>query len=89
MKEVRIRLSDAHVEAIEAEIAAGEAGSVSELIELALERYLAGPGIPSPEEMYRLALEAEAEADATGKWYTVDEVRSFLRLPISREPSED
>ena len=89
MKELRIRLSDAHVEAIKAEIAAGEAGSVSELIELALDRYLAGPGMPSPEEMYRLALEAEAEADATGKWYTADEVRSFIRAATSRESPDD
>ena len=89
MKEVRIRLSDAQVEAIEAEIAAGEAGSISELIELALDRYLAGPGVPGPEEMYRLALEAEAEADATGKWYTADEVRSFIREAPPRAFSKD
>jgi hypothetical protein len=78
------------VRAIEAEIAAGEAGSISELIGLALDRHLAGPGMPSPEEMYRLALEAEAEAeaDARGRWYTVDEVRRFTREPICRESSD-
>jgi hypothetical protein len=89
MKELRIRLSDAQVEAIEAEIAAGEAGSVSELIGLALDRYLAGPGVPDREEMYRLALEADAEADATGKWYTADEVRAMSRSSISRGSAED
>ena len=40
MKEVRITLSDDQVAAIEAEIAAGEARSVSELVELALDAYL-------------------------------------------------
>ncbi len=89
MKEVRIRLSDAQVEAIEAEIAAGEAGSILELIELALDRYLGGPGMPSPGEMYRLALEAEAEAEATGKWYTADEVRSFILEATPRGFSKD
>ena len=78
MKDLRISLSEATIAALEAEVAAGEAGSISELIEAALEAYL-DPALPTPEEMVALALEAEADANATGKWYTADEVRRFLR----------
>lgn len=78
MKEVRITLSDDTVAAIEAEIAGGEAGSVSELIEFALDAYLRGRALPSPDEMYEAALVAEAEADATGGWLTADQLRHRL-----------
>ena len=78
MRELRISLSEATVEALEAEVAAGEAASISELIEAALDAYL-DQGMPTREEMLALALEAEAEANATGKWYTADELRRFLR----------
>ena len=65
MKEVRISLSEERLAEVEAEVATGEASSISELIEWALDLYLSAPDTPSPEEMYRMALEAEAEADAT------------------------
>ena len=61
MKEVRITLSDDQVAAIEAEIAAGEARSVSELVELALDAYLTPPDMPSREQMLADVAEVEAE----------------------------
>lgn len=83
MKEVRITLDDATVAALEASVAAGEAASIEEMVELALGAWLDpglhDPGMPTREEMYALALEAEAEANATGGWYTADEVRAYLR----------
>jgi hypothetical protein len=79
VKEIRITLSDDQVAAIEAEIAAGDARSIEELVEMALDVYLTPPDMPSRGEMYRMALEAEAEADATGEWYTADEVRRYIR----------
>jgi Arc/MetJ-type ribon-helix-helix transcriptional regulator len=82
MREVRITLSDDQVAAIEAEIAAGEARSVSELVELALDAYLTPPDMPSREEMYRMALEAEAEFEATGESYTADEVLARVRQSL-------
>ena len=66
MKEVRITLSDDQVAAIEAEIAAGEARSVSELVELALDAILTPPDMPSPEQMLADAAEVEAELAAGG-----------------------
>ena len=78
MKELRISLSEKTVEALEAEVAAGEAASVSELIAAALDAYL-DPGMPTRQEMLAMALEAEAEANATGKWLTADQVRQFMR----------
>jgi Arc/MetJ-type ribon-helix-helix transcriptional regulator len=89
MKEVRIKLSDEQVAAIEAEIAAGEARSISELVALALDAYLTPPDMPSPEEMYRMALEAEAEAEATGEWYTAQEVRQLIRESTDGESGKD
>lgn len=89
MKEVRITLSDAQVAAIEAEIAAGEARSIDEFVELALDAYLTSPDMPTREEMYRMALEAEAEAEATGGWFTADEVRRSIREAVAKDaPSE-
>jgi hypothetical protein len=82
MKEVRITLSDAQVAAIEAEIAAGEARSIDEFVELALDAYLTPPDMPSREEMYRLALEAETEFDSTGESYTADEVLARVRRSL-------
>jgi hypothetical protein len=82
MKEVRITLSEDQVAAIEAEIAAGEAGSIAEFVELALDAYLAPPDMPNPEEMYRMALEAEAEAEAIGEWYTADEMLARVRQSL-------
>jgi hypothetical protein len=82
MKEVRINLSDDQVAAIEAEIATGEARSVAEVIEHAIEAYLSPPDMPSREEMYRMALEAEAEAEATGEWYTGEEMLASIRASL-------
>jgi hypothetical protein len=79
MKEVRITLSDEQIAAIEAEIAIGEARSIPEFVAQALDAYLSPPDMPSREEMYRLALEAEAEAEATGKWYTGEEMLASVR----------
>jgi Arc/MetJ-type ribon-helix-helix transcriptional regulator len=73
MKELRISLSDETVEALEAGVAAGEAASISELIEAALGLYL-DPGLPALDAMFKDALEAEAEAEATGGWRTPEEV---------------
>ena len=81
MKELRISLSEETVEALEAEVAAGEAASISELIEAALDAYL-DQGLPTREEMIALALEAEAEANATGGWYTADEVLEHIRKSL-------
>jgi hypothetical protein len=79
MKEIRITLSDDQVAAIEAEIAIGEARSISEFVEHALDAYFSPPDMPSRAEMYRLALEAEAEAEATGEWYTGEEMLASVR----------
>lgn len=81
MKELRINLRDATVEALEAEVAAGEAASVSDLIQSALDAYI-DAGMPTPEEMLAAALEAEAEADATGTWYTAEEVLERVRKSL-------
>jgi len=91
MKEVRITLSDDQVAAIEAEIAAGGASSLAELIDWALDAYLdqSPPDVPSREEMYRLALEAEAEAEATGEWHTADEVRQSIRDALAEGEADD
>jgi len=66
MKEVRITLSDDRVAAIEAEIAAGEVGSIAEFVELALDAYLTPADMPSREQMLADAAEVEAELDAGG-----------------------
>jgi hypothetical protein len=81
MKEVRITLSDAQVAAIEAEIAAGGASSVAELIEWALDTYLdqPPPDMPSREQMLADVAEVEAELAAGGRLYTADEVRRHIR----------
>lgn len=81
MKEVRITLSDDRVAAIEAEIAVGEAGSIAEVIELALDAYLdqLPPDMPSREQMLADIAEVEAELAAGGKVYTADEVRQSIR----------
>jgi len=84
MKELRISLDEATIAALEAEVAAGEASSISELIEAALEAWL-DPGMPTREEMVADALEAEAEANATGGWFTADEVLWNVRKSLRRE----
>ncbi len=89
MKEVRITLSDDQVAAIEAEIAVGDVRTIAEFVELALDAYLMPPDMPSREEMYRLALEAEAEAEATGEWYTADEVRQSIRDALAEGEADD
>jgi hypothetical protein len=89
VKEVRITLSDDQVAAIEAEIAAGEARSIAEFVELAVDAYLIPPDMPSPEQMYRMALEAEAEAEATGEWYTAAEVRRSIREALAEDEADD
>ena len=81
MKELRVTLRDATVDAIEAEIAAGEASSASDLVRAALDAYI-DTGMPTPEEMLADALEAEAEADATGTWYTAEEVMERIRKSL-------
>ena len=82
MKEVRITLSDDQVAAIEAEIAAGEARSVSELVELALDAYLTPPDMPSREQMLADVAEVEAELAAGGRLYTGDEMLEFIRKSL-------
>lgn len=83
MKEVRISLTDDQAAAIEAAIevgiAAGEARSIDEFVAQAVDAYLTPPDLPSREEMYRLALEAEADAEATGGYFTADEVLENVR----------
>lgn len=86
MKEVRITLNEATVEALEASVAAGEAASVEELVEFVVGAWLtpgfADPGMPTRGEMYAMALEAEAEADATGGWRTPEEVLESVRKTL-------
>ena len=86
MKEVQITLDDATVAALEASVAAGEAASIEEMVELALGAWLVpglhDPGMPTREEMYALALEAEADANATGGWYTAEEVLANVRKTL-------
>jgi Arc/MetJ-type ribon-helix-helix transcriptional regulator len=84
MKEVRITLSDDQVAAIEAEVAAGGASSMAELIEWALDAYLdqPPPDMPSREQMLADAAEVEAEIAAGGKLYTADEMLAFVRKSL-------
>jgi hypothetical protein len=81
MKEVRITLSDHQLAAIEAEIAAGGASSLAELIDWALHAYLdqPPPDMPSREQMLSDVAEVEAELAAGGKLYTADEARRYIR----------
>ena len=74
MKEVRITLSDDQVAAIEAEIAAGEARSIAEFVELALDAYLTPPDMPSREEMLPDGARGRGGGRGDGEWYTADEV---------------
>jgi Ribbon-helix-helix protein, copG family len=86
MKELRISLSDAMVEALEAEIAAGEAGSIEELIEAALDAFLDpcldDPGMPTREEMIAEAAAIEAEIAAGAETYTAEEVLAHVRAAL-------
>jgi hypothetical protein len=83
VKELRINLRDETAEALEAEVAAGEAASISDLIEAALEAYLF-PGMPSVEEMLADAAEVEAEIAAGGPTYTAEEVLAHIRETLRR-----
>lgn len=82
MKEVRITLSDDQVAAIEAEIAAGEARSVSELVELALDACLTPPDMPSREQMLADVAEVDVERAAGDRLYTGDEMLEFIRKSL-------
>jgi hypothetical protein len=82
MKEIRITLSDDQVAAIEAEIAVGEARSLAEFVENAVDAYLVPPAWPSREQMLADVAEAEAELAAGGKVYTADEMLESVRKAL-------
>ena len=82
MKEVRITLDDATVAALEASVAAGEAASIEEMVELALGAWLdpglLDPGMPTREEMLADLAEVDRELASGARLYSADEVRRFL-----------
>lgn len=78
MKEVRIRLSDETVRALEARVSAGEAASLSELIEATLDLG-ADPGMPTREEMLADIAEVDRDLAAGARLYTADEIRRSFR----------
>ena len=51
-------------------------------MELAVDAYLTPPDMPSREEMYRVALEAEAESEATRGLQMADEVLARVRQSL-------
>ena len=82
MKEVQITLDDATVAALEASVAAGEAASIEEMVELALGAWLDpslhDPGMPTREEMLADLAEVDRELASGARLYSADEVRRFL-----------
>lgn len=86
MKEVRITLDDATVAALEASVAAGEAASIEEMVELALGAWLDpglhDSGMPTREEMLADAAAVEAEIAAGAKTYSAEVVLAHVRAAL-------
>jgi len=78
MKEVRITLSDDQVAAIEAEVAAGEARSISEVIASALEVYLATADLPTDAEMVAELEAMRREISAGGRMLDPEDVQRMI-----------
>jgi Arc/MetJ-type ribon-helix-helix transcriptional regulator len=78
MKEVRIRLSEERLAAIEAEVASGQFASVSDLVDWALAEYFV-QGLPTEEEMVAELAAMRAEIAEGGRLLEPDEVRQLVR----------